>query len=472
MRKVMMTHPHRLIVFLLLSCTVLHSASEISVDTLKQEIFKNPYKIEKHEHLIKVLIGQEQYDEAEECIDKALTLFNKPISLLGLRAAVYIQQKKIEKAATTYLELNKRVPNSMTIPYNLGWCLSILHQHDVAITYYLKALSRDPDHGFAHLGISKAYLAVGDYENAWPHFEWRMANFKRYKASTDVSAMRIEDFVGKRVLIRAEWGLGDMMHFVRFAKELKKIGATKIIVQSFEPLVPLFSLCDYIDEVFTKDQASPAFDIQIPMMSLPYVLNTRLETIPTDFPYLKADEHLVEAWRPFFEKDDTIKIGLCWGAKKIFLEEQPYTRRSIPLKMFAALADIPNVTFYSLQKVFDTDQLNDLPDHFKVHYFGPDFDETNGRFMDTAAVMHHLDLIISVDTSVIHLAGNLNKKPIWVLLPYSAAWWWLYERTDTPWYDNMRFYRQPKPNDWHSAFNEVKKSLQQFVEKKQQEKVS
>jgi len=460
-----MVHRQLFIIFLVLSATLSQTTNEASVDTLKREVFKNPYKLERHEHLIKVLINQDQYDEAQEYIDKALTLFNKPVSLLSLKASVYIQQKKIEQAVTTYLDLYKRIPNSITIPYNLGWCFSILHRHDIAIKYYRKALSLDPDYEFAHLGISKAYLAVGDYENAWPHFEWRMANFKKYKAQTDVAAMRIEDFVGKRVLIRAEWGLGDMMHFIRFTKELKKIGATQIIVQSFDPLVPLFSLCDYIDIVFTKEQTPPPFDIQIPMMSLPYVLNTRLDTIPTDFPYLKADGGLVEKWRPFFEKDDTIKIGLCWGAKKIFIEEQPYTRRSIPLKMFSILAEIPNVTFYSLQKIFDTDQLHDLPDYFKVHDFGDDFDETNGRFMDTAAVMHHLDLIISVDTSVIHLAGNLNKKPIWVLLPYSAAWWWLYERTDTPWYQNMRFYRQPKPNDWSSVFNEVKKSLQQFVKK-------
>lgn len=458
-----MIHIHSLLISIITLFLTSNYTYSITVETLKQNIFKNPYKLEAHEHLIKVLIEQSQYDEATHYMEKALQLFNKPTSLLSLHAMLYIKQKKIEQATQTYLELYKKLPNNIIIPYNLGWCLSILHKHNIAIHYYLKALALDPDYEFAHLGIAKAYLAVGDYENAWPHFEWRMANFKRYKAHTNVAAMSLDDFIGKKVLIQAEWGLGDMMHFLRFVKELKKIGAQKIIVQTFEPLVPLFSRCDYIDVVFTKEQIPPPFDIQIPMMSLPYVLKTRLDTIPQEFPYLHADEILVESWRSFFEKDSTIKIGLCWGAKKIFFEEQPYTRRSIPLNEFAVLSEIDNVSFYSLQKIYDTDQLDTLPSYFTVHDFGPDFDEVNGRFMDTAAVMHHLDLIISVDTSVIHLAGNLYKKPIWVLLPYSAAWWWLYDRTDTPWYLNMTLYRQPKPYDWKSVFQKVKHDLKKFV---------
>jgi len=448
------------------------SADQPSLTKLRQELLRNPYKIEHHEHFIRRLAQEGQYDEAIEYINKALTLFNQPTSLLHLAAFIHIQQKQVEKATSIYLELYKRTPSNHIIPYNLGWCLSILHHHDLAVKYYQKALELDPDYSYAHLGISKAYLAVGDYTHAWPHFEYRMANFDKYKAHTDVSQMTIEDFIGKRVLIRAEWGLGDMMQYVRFVKELKKSGAAHITVQTFDALIPLFSRCEYIDHVVAKDHPVPAFDIQIPMMSLTYLFGTTLDTIPTEFPYLHADQALVESWRPFFEKDTTIKVGLCWGAKKIFLEDHPYTRRSIPLELFAPLAEVPNVTFYSLQKVFDTDQLAHLPDYFKVHDFGPDFDETNGRFMDTAAVMHHLDLIISVDTSVIHLAGNLNKKPLWVLLPYSAAWWWLYDRSDTPWYHNMRFYRQPEPLNWHAVFETVKKELHTFVQQKQQDKHS
>lgn len=463
-----MNHHMRFIMLLMLHTALLYSTA--TLDRLRHEVFKDPYKIERHEHLIKVLINEELFDEAQECIKHALKLFNQPISILMLQANLYLQQKKVEHAASLYLELHKKIPNNKFILHNIGWSLSLMRKHAHAIPYYLKSLKIDPEYDYSHLGIAKAYIAIGEYEKAWPHFERRMANFRTYKSHTDVSKMRIEDFIGKRVLIRAEWGLGDMMHFLRFAKELKKIGAREVIVQTFEPLVPLFSMCDYIDHVFCSGQVPPPFDIQIPMMSLTYLFNTTLNTIPQDFPYLHADPYLIEEWRPFFEKDTTIKIGLCWGAKKIFLEDHPYTRRSIPLKQFAMLADIPNVSFYSLQKVYDTDQLDQLPAHFKVHDFGPDFDEANGRFMDTAAVMNHLDIIVSVDTSIIHLAGNLAKTPVWVLLPYNAAWWWLYDRSDSPWYPTMRFFRQPKPHDWDSAFIQLKNALKLFVQEKTTQK--
>jgi len=439
------------------------------LDALKREVFKNPYKIEAHEHLIKTLMHEQQYAEAENYLNEALQLFNKPASLIGLKAALHVHNNQIEQATACYLELYKYNQESIALPYNIGWCLSVLHRHDIAIHYYLKALSLDPEYDFAHLGISKAYLAVGECQKAWPHFERRMAHYKKYVERINVAAMTLNDIIGKRVLVLTEWGLGDMIQYLRFTKELKKAGAAQVIVQAHEPLVPLFSMCDYIDAVITPQQIPPAHDIQIPMMSLTYLFNTSLETIPRDFPYLKARTDLIEAWKPLFKDKSKIHVGLCWGAKKIFLEDHPYTRRSIPLNMFAALAEIPNVIFYSLQKVYDTEQLQNLPEHFKVHDFGPNFDEQNGRFMDTAALLggdETLDLIISVDTSVIHLAGNLAKKPVWVLLPYSAAWWWLYDRTDTVWYPTMRFFRQQRPLEWGPVFEDVKKALEQFVQER------
>lgn len=459
-----------MIILLLLYCLffpyITTATYATAIDALKKEVFKNPYKIEHHEHLIKVLIQEKKYNEADQYMNDALRLFNQPTSLLYLKAALHIEQNQIEQAAAIYLELYKRMPTNKILPYNIGWCLSILHKHDIAVSFYLKALALDDDYDYAHLGISKAYLAIGEYQKAWPHFERRMADYKKYVSRINVSRMTLQDIVGKRVLILSEWGLGDMMHFLRFAKELKKAGASQVFVHAFEPLVPLLRMCDYIDGVFTANEYVPAHDIQIPMMSLTYLFNTSLNTIPRDFPYLKADETLIKEWAPLFADKSKMHIGICWGAKKIFLEDHPYTRRSIPLALFAPLADIPNISFYSLQKVYDTDQLATLPEGFVVHDFGPDFDEKNGRFMDTAAVMEHLDLVLSVDTSVIHLAGNLYKKPVWVLLPYSAAWWWLYDRTDTPWYPTMRFFRQPKPLDWHSVFVSVKSALQECIQER------
>ena len=258
-----------------------------------------------------------------------------------------------------------------------------------------------------------------------------------------------------------EWGLGDMMQFIRYARLIKSYGAT-ITVQTFKPLIPLFKLCPFLDDIISFDDYQPFATIRIPMLSLPMIFDTTLQTIPTDIPYLQADKQLTQQWQQTLANDKNFKIGICWHAKPIYLEDHKHTRRSIPLTDFIPLSFVPGISFYNLQKIHGTDELNDLPYYFKVHDFGDALDTQNGNFMDSAALIKNLDLVISADTSIVHLAGALGV-PTWVALPYTAEWRWLQNRSDTPWYPTVQLFRQTIPGDWSTVIQEIKDKLQATV---------
>jgi len=252
-----------------------------------------------------------------------------------------------------------------------------------------------------------------------------------------------------------------MMQFIRYAKCVKELGAT-VLINIHAPLMKLFTLCDFIDQLSPRGSKHPTIDIKIPIMSLPFIFNTTLETVPADIPYLYADEHLIKFWKEKITQDKNFKIGLAWVSKSKHLEKNYLTRRSVPLKNFAPLAELHNVSFYSLQKTDGLDQLSNLPQNFTVKSFGPDFDNTNGRFMDTAALIMNLDLVITSDTSIAHLAGALGKET-WILLPYVAEWRWMQERNTTPWYPNARLFRQKKHSDWTHVIQAIKEELQKII---------
>ncbi|MDR3550798.1 MAG: glycosyltransferase family 9 protein, partial [Candidatus Babeliales bacterium] len=274
---------------------------------------------------------------------------------------------------------------------------------------------------------------------------------------------------GKRVLIRAEWGLGDMIQFMRYAKILKHAGAT-VILQAFDPLLQLFKRCDFLDGVIGQHDSIPPVDIHIPLLSLPLICGTILETIPADIPYIFADPILIDYWHEKLKSDENLKVGICWHSKPIYIEDHMFTRRSIALEEFIPLA-LEHVSFYSLQKEFGTDEIQKIASSpLAVATFDDDFDVSHGRFSDTAAVIMNMDLVITADTSIVHVAGALGKQ-VWVLLPYAAEWRWLPSHpkyahsSSTPWYPNMRLFRQTTPGDWTAVIHEVRQALIKLVKK-------
>ena len=188
--------------------------------------------------------------------------------------------------------------------------------------------------------------------------------------------------------------------------------------------------------------------------------------IPAKIPYIYADNVLTKEWKEKLSGDNNVKVGLCWtGVTSLgenYILDYTKVKRSIPLKKLAPLADSGNVSFYSLQI---SEDLNTGSDRFIIHDFGLDFDKRHGAFMDTAAVMKNLDVVITTDTSIVHLAGALGIKT-WLLLPFSAEWRWLIDRVDSPWYPTARLFRQPKIGDWDSVVQDVKNELKKVAKHK------
>ena len=227
-------------------------------------------------------------------------------------------------------------------------------------------------------------------------------------------------------------------------------------MQTFGSLVKLFSLCPYIDSVIKQGDRLPKADTRIPLLSTPLVFKTTVKTIPADIPYLYADQALVREWQQKMAPNTQFRVGICWRAT---------LQKNIPLAPFVEhLTRIPHTHFYSLVKN-GTQDLQTTPQAQCIVDFGPNFDSDHGSFMDTAAIMKNLNLVITTDTSLAHLAGGLGI-PVWVMLPYDCDWRWFFDRDDSPWYPTMRLFRQPKMGDWQTVFTAISHELEKIIRDK------
>ena len=338
---------------------------------------------------------------------------------------------------------------------------------DEALEYYQFLLKHKPSDAHLHYGLGECYLYQGNFADGFDHFEWRWQrnNDDRRFLNKYWHGFEVKN---KRILIRGEYGLGDTMQFMRYAQLLKEQGAT-VTIEAQGPLTDLLKLCPYIDEVVhiqTPVGDLPDFDYQIPVMSLPRIFQTQVTTMPQNIPYLFAKQEYIDFWREKLAYDKNFKIGLCWHASNYHesFQKNKKLKKSIPLNILAQLSELDGVTLYSLQRFDGLDQLENLPKQVNLHVFGDDFDKSHGRFMDTAAVIHNLDLIITVDTSVAHLAGAMGK-PVWVVLPQVADWRWLANSyTTSPWYPTMKLFRQEVAGDWHTVVEHIQKELKNILE--------
>jgi hypothetical protein len=266
-----------------------------------------------------------------------------------------------------------------------------------------------------------------------------------------------EDINGKAILVHWEQGLGDTIQFCRYVHLLVQRGA-KVLFAPQKPLRGLMrTLGDEITIVDENDETLQ-FDYQARLLDLPQALSTDLDTIPAQVPYLKADPERVAQWRSRIGTEG-FKIGICWQGSKALID----AGRSFPLAKFAPLSAIPGVRLISLHKGEGEDQLQDMPEGMKVETLGADFDSGPDAFADTAAAMQCMDLIISSDTAVAHVAGALACKT-WVALKYIPDWRWLVDRDDSPWYPNTRLFRQRQLSDWDELFARIAAAVQSEIE--------
>ena len=249
------------------------------------------------------------------------------------------------------------------------------------------------------------------------------------------------------------------MQFIRYVPQVKEQGG-KVIVECQPQLEKLLADFQGIDQLIPTGAPLPPFDFQAPLLSLPGVFRTTLDTIPCNVPYLHAKTDLVSHWRGKLPLSDCFKIGIAWQGN---LANPTDRQRSIPLRFFERLAQVEGVQLISLQKGSGADQLRGMPP-FPVLDLDGTLDEGSGPFMDTAAIMMNLDLVVSMDTSVAHLAGALGV-PVWVALTMAPDWRWLLNREDSPWYPTMRLFRQRRFGDWDDVFERMAGELKALVQK-------
>jgi tetratricopeptide (TPR) repeat protein len=299
---------------------------------------------------------------------------------------------------------------------------------------------------------STSLLLAGDYEQAWPLYEARLA-MKHGLARPELAGMPRWDgkspVAGKTIIVHAEQGLGDTLQFCRYVPMLAQ--RCRIIFDVQRPLRRLLSGLPGVERIITQDEPLPEFDAWIPLMSLPLAFRTTLATIPATIPYLTAEPERMARWRHRLTALSGRKIGLVWAGAA---NNRYDRRRSMALQQLAPLGAIPGLQLISLQHGEPAGQARTPPPGMVVHDWRDELDE----FADVAALIENLDLVITVDTAVAHLAGALGK-PVWVLACDVPDWRWLREHTDSPWYPTVRLFRQPTPGDWTSVVDDVVKAL-------------
>ena len=438
---------------LVFSISIFSTEQTNDLNTSKNsEIFHNLGKLYKQ---------QDRIDEAIKAYEHALQLKPDDLTMLIEVGNLHNIINQNEKALKYYLQALEINPNLYAVMYNFGYTLKKMGHIQEAMAVYQKILEKKPDYAHAHFSLALSYLTLGDWKQGWPAYEWRWAVYKESPKKFDSPIWDGSDLHGKTILVYAEQGIGDTFQFIRYTQQLKEKGA-HVIFQTQNVLAQLLSNCPYLDSVIKRNTPVPEHDYHIALMSLPMLFKTRLDTVPEDIPYLYPDTTLVTYWHDQLKKDTNFKIGICWQGNAQYTTQSlrhAVATKSCSVKYFEPLAKLPGVSLYSLQKINGTEQLAAIKDSFVVHELGPDFDESHGRFMDTAAVINNLDLVVTVDTSIGHLAGALGAK-VWVLLPKPADWRWLLDRTDTPWYKTMRLFRQKKPGDWDGIMQTVCAALQ------------
>lgn len=401
----------------------------------------------------------DRLDEAQACFERALALAPHMAAAHNDLGNIHLRHYRLQDAIDCYRQALKLSPRYDMAYDNLGNALLAQHHLDEAITAYREAIRLNTENADAHFNLSMALLLTGNFREGWEKFEWRWRTGRLRSRPLAQPLWDGSNLHGHTILLHAEAGLGDTLQFIRYAPLVAGRGG-RIIVECQPPLKRLLARMNKSIPVFARGEALPTFDVHCPLLSLPWLLNTTLETIPADIPYLTVDPDEVSVWRTRLHPDNRLKVGLVWSGdpRKHDPEcRRVDQRRSFPLSIYALLAHIAGVQFYSLQKGEAAKQARHPPNGMAL----VDHTETLHDFADTAALIANLDLVISVDTSVAHLAGALGK-PVWLLSRYNGCWRWLTDRADTPWYPTMHIFRQKTPDGWDDVMFKVVAALRKL----------
>ncbi|HEV7816681.1 MAG TPA: tetratricopeptide repeat protein [Janthinobacterium sp.] len=395
--------------------------------------------------------------------DEAETYYRRALELLPWNAGIYLnlgslllKRKRLAEAEANYRKALLLEPDSPNAWSLLGAALACMQREEEGERCYAQALQRDPDFARARFNLSYLLLRQGRLEEGWRHFEAR-DHYRHLEAHFTCPRWRGEALTGKTIVIGFEGGYGDLIQFSRYAALLKERGAERVTLIAHPLVASLMRSVSGVDEVLAVNREIPvnAWDFWTPVMSLPYYFGTRLDSVPAPIPYLAADAALAAKWAALLPPSGR-RVGLSWKGNAKFENDAD---RSLPalalLAPLAAPAASGGLHFVSLQKGPGEDEAHSPPPGLTLLPLGAGLQD----FADTAALVANMDLVISVDTAVAHLAGALGKE-CWTLLPdYRSDWRWLSGRGDTPWYPHMRLFRQPSGGGWEPVIAAVAQAL-------------
>ena len=405
-----------------------------AVEHYRQALAFDPSHIDALNNLGAALNELGDNDEAASCYQRVLALQPANAAAHNNFGRVLAQRDELDAAIGHFREAIALQPHAIDAHINLGNVL--LEQGDAPAAHhsYERALALDPAHESAHWNDGLALLVQGYLAEGFQRWRYNVAAAKRF----DAPEWRGEDLNGATILIHAEQGFGDAIHFARYIPLVASRGG-RVIFEAPVELHRVFATIEGVDEIVAFGDPLPEFSWQCPLLSLPLAFETTLRNAPDNVPYLTADDESVDFWQRRMAGPQ-LKVGLVWAGRP---EHKRDRHRSMALAELAPLAAIPNVAFYALQKGAAVGEAEHAPPGMRLEILSP----LLGDFADTAAAIMALDLVISVDTSVAHLAGALGK-PVWILHAHAPDWRWLEKRSDSPWYPTAELFRQDASRRW------------------------
>jgi hypothetical protein len=398
------------------------------------------------------LIRLHRYDEALAAYETLFARQPEHIGALNDCGGLNMRLGRPEAAIVCYDRALAVAPRLPELHINNGTALRALNRFERALASFAAAAAIDPGRAEAHYNESLVRLCLGDFRAGWRGYEWRWRKPDWVKKRRNFSQplwLGKEPVEGKTLLLHAEQGFGDTIQFVRYVPLIARRGA-RVIFECQPKLENLLRNIGGAEHVFASGETLPDFDFHCPLLSLPLAVGTEVATIPANVPYILPSEERIAKWRGRLPQSGRLRIGLCWTGNSTHLNDH---NRSVPLDRFASLLSVSGIDFISVQKDVSEPEASILR-HYGVNQLGQEFAD----FADTAAVVAMLDLVISVDTSVAHLAGAMAKA-VGVLIPFSPDFRWLLERTDSPWYPTMRLFRQSAIGDWDGPLERLRREI-------------
>ncbi len=403
---------------------------------------------------------QKQYDEAVARYQQALRINPDHANVHNNLGSVLQSTEKFDEAAIHYRHALRLNRDHAEAHRNLGTVLQSQAKYDEAMAHFEEAVRIRP--GFAEARTDRALMALlkGDFQRGWPEYEWRW-KMPRVPNRSFTQPLWDGSPLGKRtILLHAEQGLGDTLFFVRYAPLVKQRGGT-VIVECPAALLGLLAGVEGIDQLVAHDSPLPAFDVHSPLATLPGIFHTVLETIPATVPYVSVSAERIERWKAIVhgEAGSLFRVGIVWQGNPKYSGDR---QRSIPLAQFERLAELEEVRLFSLQKGHGTDQLADLGGKFPVVDLESRLGDDSESLANIGAVVKNLDLVVTCDTAIGHLAGAMGAA-VWTALPHVPDWRWMLQREDSPWYPTMRLFRQTSRGRWDDVIERMAEELRQLL---------